>query len=191
MELRTRIAGGATALAMVGVFGLAAATPASAAPPVAQTTVAQLAADLPVTGTLADGTPFVGQLSNLTTSVVNGALMLSGTIAGTGIPAGGTPFMTPVAPTLAAPVCQILNLNIQPLNLDLLGLVVNLDAVHLDLTGATGPGKLLGNLLCGLAGALDPAGLGALSGLLNQILPALGLGPVAPVAPVSPVAPGV
>src|SRR6185436_19047006 len=62
MELRTRIAGGATAVAMVGLFGLAAATPASAAPPVAQTTVAQLAADLPVTGTLADGTPFVGQL---------------------------------------------------------------------------------------------------------------------------------
>jgi len=92
--------------------------------------------------------------------------------------------MAPVAPTLVAPVCQILNLNIQPLNLDLLGLVVNLDAVHLDLTGATGPGKLLGNLLCGLAGALDPAGLGALSGLLNQVLAALGLGPVAPVAPV-------
>jgi len=67
--------------------------------------------------------------------VVNGVLMLSGTIAGTGIPAGGTPFMTAVVPTLAAPVCQILNLNIQPINLDLLGLVVNLDAVHLDITG--------------------------------------------------------
>jgi len=170
---------------MVGVFGLTAAIPASAAALTAQTTTAVVAAPgLPVVGTLADGTPFVGQLSNLTTSVVNGALMLSGTIAGTGIPAGGTPFMTPVAPTLAAPVCQILNLNIQPLNLDLLGLVVNLDAVHLDITGATGPGKLLGNLLCGLAGALDPAGLGALSELLNQVLSALGLAPVAPVAPV-------
>ena len=177
---------------MVGVFGLAAAIPAGAAPPTAQTTVAaQLAADLPVVGTLADGTPFVGQLSNLTTSVVNGALTLSGTIAGTGIPAGGTPFMAPVAPTLVAPVCQILNLNIQPIHLDLLGLVVNLDLVRLDITGQTGPGALLSNLLCGLVGVLDPAGLGALSGLLNQILPALGLGPVAPVAPVSPVAPGV
>jgi len=181
MELRTRIAGGATAVAMVGLFGLAAATPASAAPPVAQTTVAQLAADLPVTGTLADGTPFVGQLSNLTTSVVNGALMLSGTVTGTGIPAMGTPFTTAIAPTATAANCQILNLNPQPLNLDLLGLVANLVAVHLDLTGATGPGKLLGNLLCGLAGALDPARMREVSGLFNQVLPALGLGPVAPV----------
>ena len=183
MELRTRIAGGATALAIVGVFGLAASTPAGAAPPAAQATVAQLAADLPVVGTLADGTPFAGQLSNLTTSVVNGALMLSGTIAGTGIPAAGTPFTTAIAPAAAAANCQVLDLNLQPLNLDLLGLVVDLSAVNLDITGVTGPGKLLGNLVCGLAGALDPGGLlaGVVSGLLNQVLPALGLGPVAPV----------
>jgi hypothetical protein len=109
--------------------------------------------------------------------------MISGTITGTGIPTMGTPFTTPIAPAAAAANCQVLNLNIQPLNLDLLGLVVNLDAVHLDLTGAMGPGKLLGNLVCGLAGALDPGGLltGVVSGLLNQVLPALGLGPVAPV----------
>jgi len=193
MNLRTRIAGGATALAMVGAFGLAAAAPAGAAPPTAQATVAQLAADLPVVGTLADGTPFVGQLSNLTTSVVNGALMLSGNITGTGIPAAGTPFTSGLA-AAAAPgaVCQVLDLNIQPLNLDLLGLVVNLDAVHLDITAVTGPGKLLGNLVCQLAGAADLGGLvGVVSGLLNQLLPALGLGPVAPVAPVAPVVPGV
>jgi hypothetical protein len=183
MNLRTRIAGGATALAMVGVFGLAAATPAGAASPTAQTTAVVAAPGVPVTGTLADGTPFVGQLSNLTTSVVNGALMLSGTVTGTGLPAMGTPFTTATVPAAAAANCQILNLNIQPINLDLLGLVVNLDAVHLDLTGAMGPGKLLGNLLCGLTGALAPGGLlaGLVSGLLNQVLPALGLGPVAPV----------
>ena len=165
---------------MVGVFGLTAAIPAGATAPTAQTTSVVAAPGLPVTGTLA-GAPFAGQLSNLTTSVVNGALMLSGTITGTGIPAAGTPFMTQVAPTLAGAACQILNLNIQPINLDLLGLVVDLDAVHLDITGVTGPGKLLGSLLCGLAGALDPAGMGVVSGLFNQVLPALGLGPVAPV----------
>jgi len=182
MNLTTRIASGATALAMVGAFGLAAAIPAGAAPPpTAQTTAVVAAPGLPVTGTLADGTPFVGQLSNLTTSVVNGALMLSGTVTGTGIPAMGTPFTTAIAPTATAANCQILNLNPQPLNRDLLGLVANLVAVHLDLTGATGPGKLLGNLLCGLAGALDPARMREVSGLFNQVLPALGLGPVAPV----------
>ena len=183
MNLRTRIAGGATALAMVGVFGLTAAIPAGAAPPTAQTSAVIAAPGLPVTGTLADGTPFVGQLSNLTTSVVNGALRLSGTATGTGIPAAGTTFTTAIAPAAAAANCQILDLNLAPLNLDLLGLVVDLSAVNLDITGVTGPGKLLGSLLCGLAGALDPGGLlaGVVSGLLNQVLPALGLGPVAPV----------
>ena len=141
MNLRTRIAGGATALAMASVFGLTAAIPAGAAPPSAQTTAVVAAPGLPVTGTLADGAPFVGQLSNLTTSVVNGALMLSGTIAGTGIPAAGTPFMTPVAPTLAAPVCQILDLNIQPINLDLLGLVVDLSCGHARHHGPNGTGQ--------------------------------------------------
>jgi len=173
---------------MVSVFGLAA-IPASAAPPTAQTTavVAQPTVDLPIVGTLADGTPFVGQLSNLTTSVVNGILMLSGTIAGTGIPAAGTPFMTPIAP---AAVCPVLNLNLQPINLDLLGVVVNLDEVHLDIAAVAGPGKLLGSLVCGLVGGIStPALAGVVSGLLNQLLPALGLGPVAPVAPVPPAAP--
>jgi hypothetical protein len=182
MNLPTRIAGGATALAMVGVFGLTAAIPAGAATPTAQTTAVVAAPGLPVVGTLA-GAPFVGQLTNLTTSVVNGALMLSGTITGTGIPAMGTPFTTAIAPAAAAANCQVLDLNIQPINLDLLGLVVDLSAVNLDVTGVTGPGKLLGDLVCGLVGVLNPGGLlqGVVSGLLNQVFPALGLGPVTPV----------
>jgi hypothetical protein len=66
-----------------------------------------------------------------------------------------------------------------PLNLDLLGLVVTLDTVHLNITAQQGPGNLLGNLLCAVAGLLDgPAPLsGLLNGitaLLNQILGALG-----------------
>ena len=38
-----------------------------------------------------------------------------------------------------------------PLHLDLLGFVVDLNQVHLTITGEAGNGKLLGNLLCGLA----------------------------------------
>jgi hypothetical protein len=51
---------------------------------------------------------------------------------------------------------SILNLVLGPLHLDLLGLVVDLNRVLLDITGQTGQGKLLGNLLCGLAGILNP-----------------------------------
>lgn len=86
--------------------------------------------------------------------------------------------------------CDILNLSLGPINLDLLGLIVNLDdcnggPVTVDITGSTGPGNLLGNLLCGIAGLLDPDGLlnldaltsgelatltGGLTSILNGIL---------------------
>jgi len=55
----------------------------------------------------------------------------------------------------AAPSCDILNLVLGPLHLDLLGLVVDLNRVVLNITGQTGAGNLLGNLLCGLVGILD------------------------------------
>jgi hypothetical protein len=53
--------------------------------------------------------------------------------------------------------CQILHLELGPVDLDLLGLVVHLDKVVLDITAEAGPGNLLGNLLCAIAHLLDPA----------------------------------
>jgi len=72
--------------------------------------------------------------------------------------------------------CQVLDLVLGPLNLALLGLVVHLDTVHLNITAVPGAGNLLGNLLCAITGLLDqtPLDLGAILGLLQQILGALG-----------------
>lgn len=72
--------------------------------------------------------------------------------------------------------CQILDLVLGPLDLDLLGLVVALDTVSLNITAVPGAGNLLGNLLCAITGLLDqsPLDLGAILGLLQQILGALG-----------------
>ncbi|HEY2636923.1 MAG TPA: hypothetical protein VGI54_06005 [Solirubrobacteraceae bacterium] len=72
----------------------------------------------------------------------------------------------------AAATCTILDLTIRPIDLNLLGLKVHLDRVHLLVTGQTGSGNLLGNLLCGITGILDPstAGAGQLAQLLNGIL---------------------
>lgn len=71
--------------------------------------------------------------------------------------------------------CQVLKLVLGPLHLDLLGLVVDLNQVHLVITAVPGPGNLLGNLLCAVAGLLDNTGnpLGGITALLNNILRAL------------------
>lgn len=49
-------------------------------------------------------------------------------------------------------ICPVLDLTLAPLDLELLGLFVHLDRVHLTIT-ADSNGGVLGSLLCGLAGA--------------------------------------
>lgn len=60
--------------------------------------------------------------------------------------------LTPQATTsqAAGATCQVLDLVLGPLNLELLGLVVNLDKVHLNVTATRGGGSL-GDLFCKLA----------------------------------------
>jgi hypothetical protein len=81
--------------------------------------------------------------------------------------AGPNGLMSPqqVDPTEGA--CDLLTLDLGPLDLDLLGLRVALDEVHLLLEAVPGAGNLLGNLLCGVAGLLDG---GFLGGLLSNLL---------------------
>ena len=63
-----------------------------------------------------------------------------------------TPASTPLQVTGS---CRILDLTLGPLHLDLLGLVVALNQVHLTITAQQGPGNLLGNLLCAIANLLN------------------------------------
>jgi hypothetical protein len=69
--------------------------------------------------------------------------------------------------------CQILDLVLGPLDLDLLGLQVHLDQVHLNITAVPGAGNLLGNLLCAIAGLLDSTQLGSLGTVLTNLLNAI------------------
>lgn len=85
--------------------------------------------------------------------------------------------------------CPILHLELGPLDLNLLGLRVQLNQVVLDITAIPGPGNLLGNLLCAIAGLLDGVDLGSTLGrLLQNLIDALirlleGLGGGAAPAP--------
>jgi hypothetical protein len=79
-----------------------------------------------------------------------------------------------LATTSAA--CQILHLVLGPVNLNLLGLHVHLNRVVLDITAQSGPGNLLGNLLCSVANLLNGNSLlqQQVTGLLNVLNGILG-----------------
>lgn len=134
-----------------------------------------------VSGLIANGGgSFTGKLTITGFSVINGVLNATGTLSGTLTDALGNVINTvtniPVSIPLAgvSGTCQILSLTLGPLDLNLLGLMVHLNQVVLNITAQSGPGNLLGNLLCAVSHLLDSNGaLTALSTLLNQILGAL------------------
>ena len=138
-------------------------------------------------GTSAAAAPTAGNLVTTVTGTVNGVAQTgtftvnrfvnqNGTLAAVGnLVLGGTDLGTVTAPVNAAQTtgtCQILHLDLGPLDLNLLGLQVHLNEVVLDITAQQAPGNLLGNLLCAVAHLLDNTGTptGGLAGLLNPIL---------------------
>lgn len=181
-------------LALATGLSISAATAAGAATAAPASSGSRLASSAPastpgtltstVTGTFtnAAGTGnFTGKFAPQKFSVVNGILQATGLLTGTLVDANGTQLGT-VSRTVTIPVntsnaanaplaCGILNLTLGPLNLNLLGLVVTLNQVHLTITAVPGAGNLLGNLLCSLVGLLNGGGsLSAISALLNSIL---------------------
>jgi hypothetical protein len=101
----------------------------------------------------------------------------NGKVRGTAVKSVRIPVRTVEgAPVGAAATCDILNLVLGPLSLDILGLQVDLNRVVLNIVAATGAGNLLGNLLCAVAGLLDGGGLLAqISQILNSVLAILRL----------------
>jgi hypothetical protein len=153
-----------------------------------------------VTGTTEDGQKVRARFVPTAVEATGDQVLVTGTLKGV-IPGEGSFTETVTAPVesvngvdlaslgamsarqaaLAAPACDILNLVLGPLDLNLLGLEVHLDQVVLDIVAQSGAGNLLGNLLCAVAGLLDGGGLlsdllGRLGDLLDQILGGLGLG---------------
>lgn len=148
-------------LGIVAVLATGLAVPAATAARPAPSAAPNL------TATLSDADGVIqGTLSNL--SVVNqaGNLVLNGTFTDT--LGNVTNFSTSILQ--ATGTCQILDLTLGPLDLNLLGLLVHLDQVHLNITAQSGPGNLLGNLLCGVAHLLDSNGTNGLVNILNRLL---------------------
>ena len=129
-----------------------------------------------VNETIADVGTFAGTFTPTRFVTSNGVLSVLGTVTGTLTDANGV--VTPVTGTASSQIvdaaangtCKILDLALGPLHLDLLGLVVDLNQVHLTITAVPGAGNLLGNLLCAIAGLLDGGNIGGLATLLNRLL---------------------
>lgn len=99
-------------------------------------------------------------------------ILLSGTVRNA---AGQTLDFTEVrlrelAGTAGAGVCEILSLELGPINLDLLGLQVDTNRILIDITAVAGPGNLLGNLLCAVTNLLNPSQSDLVAAILRGLL---------------------
>ena len=182
MKTKILVAAAALLVAVAVVAGLAspskAAKPGSGSVPV------------PVTGTASPGAlPVAGTFQVSKFKVIDGTLTAIGTFVGTvdgqQVSTAATAPVSEIngnsvgaasTAAQAAATCEVLDLTLGPLHLDLLGLVVDLNQVHLTITAEQGPGNLLGNLLCAVTGLLDNTGgggggaLNGIANLLNQII---------------------
>jgi len=104
------------------------------------------------------------QFTSLTNPQVNSSGQLQLTGQGQ---VGGIPFNVPVtlSSTAGSNGSQILDLHINPIHLNLLGLNVATSSICLDITTQPGAGNLLGNLLNGLGSALNG---GTISNLISN-----------------------
>jgi len=160
-----------TLLMVVALMGAVVAAPmrAEAAAP---TSTGITVPNIPVTTTDATGTVtnLLGSLNITGFTNQGGVLTAIGTLTSS-LLNGGNPIPVAIPVLSAAGTCQILNLTVGAIHLDLLGLVVDTNTIHLQINAQSGPGNLLGNLLCAVAHLLDGTGpLGSLAGLLNNIL---------------------
>lgn len=180
IEMRTKVIAPLTTIALSGamLFGISAPAAQAAPPPVAS--ARQLAGVTASITQVIDGLgTFTGTFTPTQFGTNNGQLTVDGVLNGTVTDAAGNVLATvtdlafndvPVTAAQATDACQILNLDLGPLDLNILGLRVQLNEVQLDITAVPGPGNLLGNLLCAVAGLLDGNATGGLANLLNRLL---------------------
>jgi hypothetical protein len=146
----------------------------------AQTATRDLTKRVPVTGTAKNGKQFKGTYTIDRFISRKGKVFAVGTLKGrlnhrnvtrhdVRIPVSN--FAQQSGATTSQAACNVLTLTLGPLDLNLLGLRVQLNRVNLRITAIPG-GGLLGDLLCGIANLLNPAQIAGnnLAAVLNSLL---------------------
>jgi hypothetical protein len=170
----------AAAVAALAVMLIGGAGPAAA-----QTSTTPLTKTVKMTGTAKNGKKFNGTYTIQRFTHRGSKLYAVGTLKGRLKGRRVTKNNVRIPASLARPAsaaqipptpnaCQILNLTLQPIDLNLLGLRLRTSRIDLRLEGVPGAGQLVGNLLCGILGILDPqAATPATPSVLTQVLNAL------------------
>jgi hypothetical protein len=174
------------AIAAAIVCGLTLAQGASA-----QTAPARLTQVVPISGAAKNGSKLTGSYTIERFVAKGGKVYSVGTLKGklrgkrvvkhdvrlpaTVGDASARASQVPLPPLPPGNACAILSLDLGPVNLNLLGLVVRTNQIQLRIDAVQGAGNLLGNLLCGITGILNPSALtstplGQLAQVLNALL---------------------
>jgi hypothetical protein len=149
----------------LAMFGTSVGVPVGADTEKAQTvqTRADSFTDVLVTGTTDGGDRFRGRMDIRRFVARNDEVQAVGFLTGRIRDANGDLVGRVTDKRVRMPVsnvqettCDILHLELGPLDLDLLGLVVHINRIVIDIVAVPGAGNLLGNLLCAIAGLLDP-----------------------------------
>jgi hypothetical protein len=172
MKLRLGLIALSLTLALAAVAG--SVTPTAAA---ATTTAETSAFSVPISGTFTDSLGGIGTLTGTYTvtafTTQNGALVAVGDLTATLTDSAGNVVGTTTT-TLTATVgiltasCQLLHLELGPLDLELLGMPVHLNTIVIDISASSL--GFLGSLLCSITSLLGIVDTTVLSPLLNQLL---------------------
>ncbi|HEX8976643.1 MAG TPA: hypothetical protein VF781_09025 [Solirubrobacteraceae bacterium] len=174
-----------TVMVLAAMCASLLAVPVAASAATAPTTTATSFRNIPITGKAHNGPAFKGQFTVTRFVTRSGRTYALGTLTGK---LGSRAIKREVALPAALPgstsgmmranvtgTCPVLHLTLGPLDLNLLGLTVHLNQVVLNIDAQSGPGNLLGNLLCSLSNLLNQGSplagtlTGALTGLLNIV----------------------
>jgi hypothetical protein len=153
---------GALAFASSGVAARPASAPALAVPVSTTDPTGTFTGTFTITQFIAQNgqVAAVGTLAGIVTNTVTGA-----------VTAITQDVVVPLLGGASTGSCSVLHLELGPLDLNLLGVAVHLDKVVLDVSAQSGPGNLLGNLVCAVSHLLDSnATATAIAGVLNNLL---------------------
>ncbi|HXF62741.1 MAG TPA: hypothetical protein VNK95_14050 [Caldilineaceae bacterium] len=119
----------------------------------------------------ADALMFSGGLEITDFMVQDGQLIANGLFTVTDFEGNNQtlPVSLPVKGMTADETCQVLTLALGPLNLDVLGILINADEVQLQVVANPEKG-FFGELLCGIADAYNTANLELVAAMLNEVI---------------------